>query len=96
MINRLAIYSCRKCTDCNAYLHFKSFHPTHLKKNLPLGNHLGIRGILLRTSNIRTIRAFSMNIKDIPLKSLLSRIDREKREALLNSKKNKRKGLVGD
>lgn len=38
--NKLAVRPYKKSTDKNTYLHFKSFHPLHLRSNLPFGQFL--------------------------------------------------------
>lgn len=38
--NTLAVKPFRKSTDMNTYLHFESFHPSHLRKNLLYGQFL--------------------------------------------------------
>lgn len=38
--NKLAVRPYRKSTDKNTYLHFTSFHPLHLRSNLPFGQFL--------------------------------------------------------
>lgn len=41
--NKIAVKPYRKSTDRNIYLHYQSFHPQHLKDNLPYGQFLRLR-----------------------------------------------------
>ncbi len=52
--NKLQTTLVRKPTDCNSLLHYGSFHPFHLKNNIPFGQFQRLRRICDLDSDFQT------------------------------------------
>lgn len=61
--SKLAVSPFKKPTDHNSYLHFNSFHPQHLKQNLPFGQFLHLKRNSTETGKYGESRKLSLQLE---------------------------------
>lgn len=98
--DKLSIRPYRKSTDKNTYLHYKSFHPLHLRSNLPFGQFLRFkRNSTTQVDFVRETRSLynQLESRGYPrhiLNRVLDRAREVPRSSLLLPKERRRKNRI--